>query len=818
MKFVALLSGGKDSILALLMAYRFHHEPVVVANIAPSASLQSQDEHEVDSYMYQTVGHEAVEAMVVGGLQLPLRRSFVDKHQALDQSMHYTEEAAETDEVESLYRLLKSIKEEFPEVEGVTSGAILSNYQRHRVENVCYRLGLVSLAYLWHRPGREILDMAHHLRVKAILVKTASGGLLPRVLLGKTLEEARPTLEMMETRYGGHMAGEGGEFESLVLDCPFFLRSYLVVREQTLVMVDDNAFSPSGHWKLTCIVCEEKTTEEKKLAEQWYAKLRDGEFVFASDSLPGLPTTPPFPSPPFFASSLSSTGKDEYCATSVEEDVIGKLVKVADSVSSLWLLSFPLRQTLHCSPPHAKRKQEQEQEQGDRVTRGGETEMEVCQRPPLLFLVTYKSNPINWRTLTEEDIKLHFEQAHHRVAVTLNTLRGNSTSQGDKVSLSSSMEQLKRRKCCLHYLIDCPHPEVIPMVDTVYRTSVPLISPPGCTILSSPSSRSRSSIHFFIVASPYLAGSSDAHAITDKLHNQSRSCWAAGRPGPYAQGWRIRLHDAVIEEKEEQGECSSEEKDRISNALPTDIVFIGGAQGRVPATNKLAKTEDLPLVVGSVPQANISPDTRLAGPPAIPASHCAEEGEAERRKVVVAEEGEEKEMKNNLHVGGLQSHQGGGQLLSCFSASSCSVNDIMAQFAYAFANAARYGMDSFHKNPEEASLVTIIVSPVFTKEYMLQYRACPGSGNSSLVTRTSNQNALKKYFYHLLVWCCPNIFKNWKTTCEHSEGDEMRIPFLSSSSSCSSAGTVNSVPLVEILLNTHLSSPPSLVEVFIRWN
>jgi diphthine-ammonia ligase len=45
-----------------------------------------------------------------------------------------------------------------PDIEAVASGAIASDYQRLRVEDVCARLGLVSLAYLWHRPQEELLE------------------------------------------------------------------------------------------------------------------------------------------------------------------------------------------------------------------------------------------------------------------------------------------------------------------------------------------------------------------------------------------------------------------------------------------------------------------------------------------------------------------------------------------------------------------------------------------------------------------------------------------------------------------------------------
>ena len=48
--------------------------------------------------------------------------------------MNYVE--TENDEVEDLFLLLKEAKEKFPDLEGVSSGAILSSYQKIRVENL----------------------------------------------------------------------------------------------------------------------------------------------------------------------------------------------------------------------------------------------------------------------------------------------------------------------------------------------------------------------------------------------------------------------------------------------------------------------------------------------------------------------------------------------------------------------------------------------------------------------------------------------------------------------------------------------------------
>lgn len=61
------------------------------------------------------------------------------------------------DEVEDMYILLHEVKRQLPCVTAICSGAIASDYQRLRVESVCARLGLVSLAYLWKQDQSLLL-------------------------------------------------------------------------------------------------------------------------------------------------------------------------------------------------------------------------------------------------------------------------------------------------------------------------------------------------------------------------------------------------------------------------------------------------------------------------------------------------------------------------------------------------------------------------------------------------------------------------------------------------------------------------------------
>ncbi|MED6255625.1 diphthine--ammonia ligase [Ataeniobius toweri] len=61
-------------------------------------------------------------------------------------------------------------------IEAVSVGAILSDYQRVRVENVCLRLGLQPLAYLWRRDQESLLSEMIKSDLYAILIKVAAFG------------------------------------------------------------------------------------------------------------------------------------------------------------------------------------------------------------------------------------------------------------------------------------------------------------------------------------------------------------------------------------------------------------------------------------------------------------------------------------------------------------------------------------------------------------------------------------------------------------------------------------------------------------------
>ncbi|KAI1757205.1 hypothetical protein F4782DRAFT_218414 [Xylaria castorea] len=361
---IALISGGKDSFYSILHCQANGHRVVALANLYPpgtvekpvagvepsqtqsrghslSSSLQqqadynevsaprsletsgtqagdggSEGETDLNSFMYQTVGHQIV-PLYARATGLPLHRQPIvgtavhhglsyenprhnpqglvpsngsalrpsDDHlssatqdlQGYERQQDYDEKERKPklepdqeleDETESLVPLLCTILKAHPEANALCMGAILSTYQRTRVESIALRLGLVPLSYLWQftelpgsihnscydrstslakrattssynsrrrprksgqDPARDDARLLHDMAavgLEARIVKVASAGLDEGFLWENVASEAGvQRLERAMRRFGaaggrGSILGEGGEFETLVVDGP----------------------------------------------------------------------------------------------------------------------------------------------------------------------------------------------------------------------------------------------------------------------------------------------------------------------------------------------------------------------------------------------------------------------------------------------------------------------------------------------------------------------------------------------------------------------------------------------------------------------
>ncbi|KAL6250203.1 hypothetical protein RBB50_002504 [Rhinocladiella similis] len=244
LKVIALVSGGKDSLFSILHCIANGHEVVALANLHPKLSgnggADDDEGEDMNSFMYQTVGHSII-PLYSQCLGIPLHRREITGS-AVQTGRYYdtSSEQKSFDETEDLALLLRDVLKEHPEANALCSGAILSTYQRTRVESVAVRLGLTPLAYLWQYPalppppGRQdsltgLLEDMSAAGCDARIIKIASGGIKENLLWSnvadartqsRLISGLRPFFTEHEFWLRGAVLGEGGEYETLAVNGP----------------------------------------------------------------------------------------------------------------------------------------------------------------------------------------------------------------------------------------------------------------------------------------------------------------------------------------------------------------------------------------------------------------------------------------------------------------------------------------------------------------------------------------------------------------------------------------------------------------------
>ncbi len=198
MKVAALVSGGKDSMLALHLASE-EHEIACLVNISSTNP---------DSYMFHTVNSHILD-YISAAMDLPLVRG----HTA-------GEKESELLDLERTIRILK--------VEGLVVGGVASNYQKERFEKLCNSLNLKLVSPLWGMDEEDIMNEVIT-KFHAIIVRVSAMG-FDETWLGRTLDfKALEELMALKERYGINITGEGGEYESLVLDAPLYRKRLEII-------------------------------------------------------------------------------------------------------------------------------------------------------------------------------------------------------------------------------------------------------------------------------------------------------------------------------------------------------------------------------------------------------------------------------------------------------------------------------------------------------------------------------------------------------------------------------------------------------------
>ncbi len=197
MRLGILFSGGKDSTYAAYLAKKQGYE------ITCLITVESKNP---DSYMFHTPTIEQTKKQAQA-MQTPL--------------ITIKTKGEKEKELKNLEKAIKKAKQTYS-IQGVVTGAVESVYQATRIQKICNKLNLECFNPLWQKNQKQLLKELIENKFEIIITGVAAYP-LDKKWLGKKIDpQLIKELETLEKKYKINIAGEGGEFESLVLNCPLF--------------------------------------------------------------------------------------------------------------------------------------------------------------------------------------------------------------------------------------------------------------------------------------------------------------------------------------------------------------------------------------------------------------------------------------------------------------------------------------------------------------------------------------------------------------------------------------------------------------------
>jgi diphthine-ammonia ligase len=191
MRLAVLFSGGKDSTYAMYLMEQQGHQVDTLVSVIPS---------ERDSWLFHTPNLNL----------LPMHAMAMQKR-----LLRVPSQGSEEGDLQALHQALSGL-----DVDGVVTGAIASDYQWDRINGVCEQLGLRLFSPLWRREQGMLMRDMIEAGIEAMVVAVSAEG-LGNEWLGRMLDvEAVEQLERLSASKGLNPSGEGGEYETLVIDSP----------------------------------------------------------------------------------------------------------------------------------------------------------------------------------------------------------------------------------------------------------------------------------------------------------------------------------------------------------------------------------------------------------------------------------------------------------------------------------------------------------------------------------------------------------------------------------------------------------------------
>jgi ABC transporter with metal-binding/Fe-S-binding domain ATP-binding protein len=197
MKLALLLSGGKDSLYAGFLAKKHKHKLTCLITIQSANKA---------SYMFHTPSIQQTERQAEA-MAVPI----IIKQTAGKKEV----------ELQDLENAIKQAKIKY-HIDGIVTGAVKSVYQASRIQEICNKLNIECFSPLWQADELSYLTDLIKNKFKVIITGVFAYPLNQSWLGKQTNKQFINEIKLLHNKYQLSMAGEGGEYETFVLDCPLF--------------------------------------------------------------------------------------------------------------------------------------------------------------------------------------------------------------------------------------------------------------------------------------------------------------------------------------------------------------------------------------------------------------------------------------------------------------------------------------------------------------------------------------------------------------------------------------------------------------------
>lgn len=210
MNLAVLFSGGKDSTYAIYKTKLNGNKIKCALTIFPKSSES------------KLLHHPNIQITKLQTTSMKIPHIF-----------HQTNSDDVENEIHDLESLINQAKKDF-DIEGVVHGGILSEFQKNRFETICDKLHLKMISPLWRVDQKKYMKDLIDSKFKFIITSVTSEGLDDSWLGKQITTDDIDRLEGLSKRYGFNLSFEGGEAETLVLNCPLFSSPIRIIKSEKI--------------------------------------------------------------------------------------------------------------------------------------------------------------------------------------------------------------------------------------------------------------------------------------------------------------------------------------------------------------------------------------------------------------------------------------------------------------------------------------------------------------------------------------------------------------------------------------------------------